>query len=191
MKTYSRAPHEVNNRVIDLVNRYHPELKKLAVTFDLLFVHGDEPALTLHGCPCYAIVKAVPLKDRVKGGADAEILIDADKYSRMPDQTKDALLDHELYHLEIKKDGEQVVQYDDLHRPKLKLRKHDREFGWFDEMVRRHGQYSIESQQANLIVKETGQLYFGFHADTPRRLSLPAPKTGLEDSRRRGKKEAA
>ena len=193
MKTYSRAPHEVNNRVIKLVDRYHSELKKNAVTFDLLFVHGDEPALTLHGCPCFAVVRSVPLKERVKGGADAEISIDADRYVRLPDETKDALLDHELYHLELKKDGDQIVQFDDLHRPKLTMRKHDRQFGWFDEMVRRHGQFSIESLQARTMVKETGQLYFDFHFHdkTVGRLALPAPETGIDQPKRRGDKHAA
>ena len=192
MKTYTRAPHDVNDRVLRLVNRFHPDLKKYAVTFDLLFIHGDEPALTLHGAPCFAIVHAVPLKERVKGGADAEIIIDGEKYSRMCEETKDALIDHELFHLEISKDGEQIVQYDDLHRPKLKMRKHDREFGWFDEMVRRHGAYSIESQQARMIVKDTGQLYFSFHETAAsKRLELPAPKAGLDVPKLRGDKEAA
>lgn len=50
---------------------------------------------------------------------------------------------------------------DSAGRPKMRIRKHDRYFGWFDEVAKRWGPDSQESQQAQRFVEETGQLYFG------------------------------
>jgi hypothetical protein len=41
---------------------------------------------------------------------------------------------------------------------------HDREFGWFDEIARRHREHSIEIRQSTRLVEDVGQLYFGFAA---------------------------
>lgn len=49
-------------------------------------------------------------------------------------------------------------------RPALKMRMHDREFGWFDEIARRHREHSIEIRQSTRLVEDVGQLYFGFAA---------------------------
>jgi len=188
MKTYNPAPKDVRERVERLIRRYHPHLEKNEVRFDLLFVEGDEPALTCRGCRAFAVVRVVGARERAKGAGDAEIVIDYRKFLAMPEPTQDAVLDHELYHVEMKTDVSGLLRFDAHHRPKLKLRKHDREFGWFDEMVRRHGNNSIESLQAHAIIEATGQLYFAFEVSARQpRLALPAPKEGIEKGRRRKK----
>jgi hypothetical protein len=168
MKCFDRAPQEVIDRANALIDKYHPDLKAAEVTIDYLFVSdsGDGPALKLHGVPCYAIVRIVSLKDRAKGLADAEILIDRDKYDLMDGATRDALLDHELYHLVVRRDDLGQFMTDDQHRPKLKMRPHDWEFGWFEAIAARHGDASIEVKQATKMRIQAGQILFGFMDDT-------------------------
>ena len=101
MKTYSRAPHEVNNRVIKLVDRYHSELKKNAVTFDLLFRSRRRAGTNSSRLPVLCRRAIGALEGACEGRRRCEgISIDANRYVRLPNETKDALLDHELYHLQ-------------------------------------------------------------------------------------------
>jgi hypothetical protein len=166
MKTYDKAPPDVHTRVKDLIAKYHPELTELAVTVDLLMVSTDSetaPALTHGGYPAQAVVRRTNSKERVHGRADAEIVIDRDNYNGLSDAECDALLDHELYHLMPiidKKTG--AWKRDEHGRPKIKMRKHDFEVGWFHTIARRHGEASAEIKQSRMLLAETGQLYFGF-----------------------------
>lgn len=137
-----------------LVERYHSELAKEKVTFDLLFVINpddeDGPVLSCHGVPALAVARIVPLKDRVKGCKDAEICIDQRRYEESEPAERDALLDHELQHFELKK-KEETVKRDNAGRPCLKMRKHDFDFGWFEAVARRHGAASPEVRQARQL----------------------------------------
>lgn len=169
MKTYDQAPQKVHDRVNALIKRYHPDLEKVGLRVDLLMASTDNEdahAVTLNGYPCIAVVKILGPKERAMERGDAEIVIDRDAYEGMDDEERDALLDHELYHLEITLDKYGKPKVDDHQRPKLKMRKHDRQFGWFDEIARRHGEYSIEISQAKAFVDEAGQLYLDLSGDT-------------------------
>jgi putative metallopeptidase len=187
MKTYSQCPASLREVVDRLLKKYHPELDKLNVYFDLLFVDGEPPALTHRGCPAFAVVRINSRKDRVKGAGDAEIVFDRAQFELQKPATQEAIIDHEIYHVIQKRDAKNAPMFHGDGRPKLKLRKHDREFGWFDEIARRHGAASIEVQQASWIIAQTGQLYFAFHADVKSvaRLALPAPREGIEPKKRR------
>ena len=165
MKTYETCPKHVADRVAAMIKKFHPDLLKCEVKVDLLFVStdGEGPALTLHGYACAAVVRKLGPKDRVSRGCDAEIVIDEEGYTTMSDKERDALLDHELYHLVVAKDKDKRPKADGAGRPVLKIRKHDREFGWFDEIARRHGEHSLEIKQARgLLTTGGGQLYFNF-----------------------------
>lgn len=164
-KVYDQAPDEVRDRCVALIRKYHPDLEKVALRLDLLCASTDSEdahAVTLGGYPCLAVVRIVSAKDRAKDVGDAEITIDRDAYEAMTSEQRDALLDHELYHLNIVRDRAGQPKRDDHGRPKLKMRKHDFNVGWFHEIARRHGAASIEVQQATEFVHENGQLYFGF-----------------------------
>lgn len=165
MKTYETCPKHVADRVAAMIKKFHPDLLKCKVKVDLLFVStdADGPALTLHGYACAAVVRKLGSKDRAAGRGDAEIVIDKEGYMTMGDPERDALLDHELYHLVVALDRDKRPKADGEGRPVLKLRKHDREFGWFDEIARRHGEHSGEIQQARALLSNGGgQLYFNF-----------------------------
>lgn len=168
MKTYVPCPESVRERVDALITKFHPDLKAAGVKIDLVFVadeneDADKPALTLHGYACFAVVRKLPVKDRAMGRGDAEIVIDQARYNELKAKRQDALLDHELYHLITVKDGS-TFKRDAVARPVLKLRRHDRQFGWFDAIARRHGENSIEVVQARELIGEAQQTYFTFAA---------------------------
>src|SRR4051812_45872101 len=168
MKVYDQCPPSVHDRVNAMVAKYHQELQVAEVAFDLLFIarsdddESTEPVLKLHGYPCMAVARIVPSKERAKGCGDAEIVIDRDRYTNLPPEKQDALLDHELQHFEVQRDNDGGIKTDDQHRPKLGMRHHDYDFGWFECIARRHGPASIEVQQAEIIHSECGQIFFPF-----------------------------
>jgi hypothetical protein len=164
MKTFSIVPKHVREIVEYLAKNHYQDLVEVSTTFDLLFVTTDKigPALRCRGAAAYAVIRATTAKERTKHLADVEILIDRAQFEKMEKPTQYALLDHELYHLQLKRDKHGEAKLDSQQRPKFKMKVHDREFGWFDEIARRHGEASIEVRQARWIIKETDQLYFGF-----------------------------
>lgn len=175
MKTYDQAPDEVRDRVIALIKRFHPDLAKVQLRIDLLMASTDSEdadAVTCGGYPAYAVVKILGPKERAMERGDAEIVIDRDEYEAMDGAKRDALLDHELYHLEIKRNKNGQPKMDDHQRPCLKMRKHDFQVGWFHEIARRHGVASIEVTQATALREEQGQVYFDFDVDAERLKAL-------------------
>lgn len=154
MPTYERASEEVEHQVARIMERYHGPLDEAGVTVDILMcfakrdANGDPvgAAIKNSGYACMATTKIVGTKDRAKGQADSEVLLDGDRWSELSGEEQDAVIDHELTHLELSV-GDDGIRIDDLGRPKLRVRLHDHQFGWFDEIVRRHGRCSIEWQQ--------------------------------------------
>jgi hypothetical protein len=110
--------------------------------------NGDPvgPALTLAGYQCLGKIKIMGTKDRAAGRGDVELLLDGDRWTELADEEQASVIDHELTHIELHV-GDDGLKRDDLDRPRLRQRKHDHQFGWFDEVVRRHGRDSIEWQQ--------------------------------------------
>ncbi len=191
MPLYEKANAECYRICETMLKLYHGHLVDVGVTVDILFAKPkpdkngevDPAAVTVKhgGYPAAAVVKINSFKLRAQGHADAEITIDHEKWSVTADDRKDALIDHELEHIELKLDKEGNVARDDLDRPMLKLRPHDHQFGWFDSVARRHGMASYELQQytdfsdgvaerwrrytleeldeiRNMIVRQNGQL---------------------------------
>ena len=153
MPRYEKSSVEISQIVERMMDRYHPQLRDAKVWITCLMAfptkdkNGDStgPALTHQGYPAQAVVKIIGLKERTDGRADAEIVIDGENWQVLDDDQKDALIDHELEHLELKvgkQDG--LVVRDDLNRPNLVIRKHDFQAGWFDSIVRRHGRAAPE-----------------------------------------------
>src|SRR5690606_23942633 len=125
-----------------------------------VFEDEPKPCLKHQGYPAYAVTKIVSTKDRAAGLADAMIVIDRYIWESIPSKAKNALLDHELHHLErvLDKRTEQP-KGDALGRPKLRMRRHDWQMGRFEEVAQRQGEWSIEVAQAKQLVEQSGQLY--------------------------------
>ncbi len=185
---YSEASPEIIERGKALVEKHHFELQNHQVRIDYITAQAtvdDDgvptgPAVSHGGYPAWAVAKILQSKDRVMGRGDCEIVIDGDRWPLLSDEQKDALLDHELYHFSLKLDKYGAVVMDDIHRPKMKLRKHDHQFGWFDEIAKRHGANSIEvGQFVNLCHDESGQYFLPF-IDVQRLKVSPGSKSAVQ-----------
>ena len=146
---------------------HHP-LIEAKVLIDYLFAYADldedgnptNYALTRNGIQALGISRKLPLKDRVMGRGDAEIALDHDHWATCSEQQQKALLDHELHHLSVKVNRHGLVDVDDIGRPKIVLRKHDAEFGWFKIVAERNGVSSVERLQASALFDEYGQAFW-------------------------------
>ena len=163
-KRYSPASQDVTHKIAELREEHYSNEAFELVTVGALFVFNEagEPVLTHRGYPAAALARIVSSRDRAVGMTDAQIVVDRVVWQGLTTKQQIALLDHELHHLEVVLDKDGSVRFDAQDRPKLKIRKHDWEFGWFDEIANRHGADSIERLNARRLVEATGQLYFDF-----------------------------
>jgi hypothetical protein len=177
MKTYSQAP-DATTCIEKIQAAHHTDLEDVTVSALFIFdLESTFPVLKHQGYPAGAVVRITPLKDRALGIADATIVIDRAGWLALTQRQRDALVDHELTHLTRKVDkdtGEMVC--DVLDRPVLKMRKHDRQHGWFDEVASRHGEASPEVIQARRLMESSGQLYFDFEPREKAAASVKPPK---------------
>lgn len=186
MSAKHEQTHELD-RLIELLIENDPDhyhLKMAGVTVAVLYFRSDGP-LKLHGYPAAAVVKKVSTKDRALGMKDSVITVDWNTWSEMQPRQRVALVDHELMHLkpvieewEYARDGEGEIiyeagepvkksatyEFDDLHRPKLTMRLHDVEHGWFLRCAEKWGRDAGETQQAVTLYDRHGQLLFGLTA---------------------------
>ncbi len=165
MKSYTVCPKSITERTVALLKKYWPLHHKLGLTVDHLFVShdGDGPALKLGGYACAGIIRKTSVKERAAGRADAEMVLDEERFTTMTPRQQEALLHHELNHLVVALDGKGKPKVDATGRPVLKIRLHDQQFGWFDDTARLYGEDSFEVRQARgLLSAPAGQIYFEF-----------------------------
>ncbi len=146
--------HKIHKRLAAMMSRFHFPLKEAGVTVDVMLVRnvtkdGEEidPALQHQGYAALMTIKINGLSDRAECKADATIKVDGHHWDEWSDERLDAILDHELTHLELKTDDDGAVVRDDINRPVLRARKHDQQYGWFNEIAKRHGEDAIEVEQ--------------------------------------------
>lgn len=170
MPTYSPAPEEVSILASALLCQF--ETHKLTldsrVKIDYVFARGDvdpdtgeriNDAIKKDGFRVLGQTRIISLKDRAMGRGDVEIVLDADHWDEINEEQQRAILDHELHHVTVKVDLRGVVR-DDLGRPKLKLRKHDVQLGWFSAIAARHGNAAEERIQAKRLADNYGQYFW-------------------------------
>jgi hypothetical protein len=161
MSTFKRCDESVEKMAKNVIKECNTALEKVRIDFVFAFGDRDEitceltsDALKLHGVRALGITKKVSLKERALGRADAEISIDGDWWDKANDGERQALLDHELFHLVP------TGEMDDLGRPLLKLRPHDYEFGWFKAVAQRRGASSLECIAAKRMMDDSGQYFW-------------------------------
>jgi len=171
-KTFEKAGGELRKTIDDVLQKYHSRLLRPIieqdVTIEAIVVYGPRnsegvqtgPAIQVGGRNAYACIRASRLEERVAGRGDAIMWIDGDDYKKWPDKSLVAIIDHELTHVALAIDPKtEKIVLDDCGRVKIKMREHDFQVGWFDEVARRHGQHSIEVMQASTLAA-SGQMYF-------------------------------
>lgn len=157
--TYQLADADVTDLLARWMRLEHPRLRDAGVKVGVLMAYNpDGPALKRNGYEVLAMIRPVPLKDRVTKGYDAELLIDERKWRDLRDEHRAAAVDHELSHIDtIDLSPEQLKaarredsaaptwKLDDLGRPKLRSVPGDWDAGdGFKTVVRRHGAFAVE-----------------------------------------------
>ena len=157
--TFEACGPEVEKLIVKAMGEWHGDLKAAGVTVDAIFARkfdSDEepvPAVTAHGATAAAKIAITSLQDRARGLKDAKLTIDGNVWDGLNAQSRIALIDHELEHLNA---GE---ERDDLGRPKLKMSKHDYVLAGFFSIIDRHGQAAIEHREMTNFQGEHGQLF--------------------------------
>lgn len=172
MSWYAIANEEVNLTIQKVMKENHGELFAAGVTITALIARSEEgPAIKVRGCEAAGCIRITKLTERTLGLGDAVMILDGERMDAWTSKRLQAVIDHELRHLVLaksKKTGE--IQRDDQDRPKLKIRLHDFEFGWFARTAELYGEDSYEVSQAREIVAaQFVQLLLpGFEPDLPR-----------------------
>lgn len=161
--TYTVCPDEIRKLAERIQRRDHHDQIEAAVSITYLFARNPEgPPLSFGGYPAAAIFKINSLKDRVAGLTDATISIDEDAWESYSEETRLALLDHELLHGEVCRNKVGAFKYDDANRPKLRIRKHDFQIGGFHMIAKRHGTDAIEVQNIQHVNMAWKQMELDF-----------------------------
>jgi hypothetical protein len=154
MSWYSIANEEVNLTIQKVMKENHGELHAAGVTVTALIARSEEgPAIKVRGSEAAGCIRITKLAERTLGLGDALMTLDGERMDAWSSKRLQAVIDHELRHLMLaknKKTGQ--IQLDDEGRPKLRIRPHDFEFGWFARTAELYGEESYEVSQAREIV---------------------------------------
>ena len=154
MAWYSIANEEVNLTIQKVMKENHGELHAAGVTITALIARSEEgPAIKVRGSEAAGCIRITKLAERTLGLGDAVMILDGESMIAWSSKRLQAVIDHELRHLMLaknKKTGQ--IQLDDEGRPKLRIRPHDFEFGWFARTAELYGEESYEVSQAREIV---------------------------------------
>lgn len=186
---YIKADAVTQTLFDEVVAEHHKELDAIGITFDVLLgfaAKNDDgevtgPALKIHGFPTNSISAIVNLKNRVKGNADAEIILDGDTLPNLNDEQIRAVIDRAIQFFEVARNIDGAVVLDTHGRPKLKMRAADWNFQLFNCIAERHGVASPEVETLKRFSKQCSTLYFTFMEETKgSKPALKAPKAAAE-----------
>lgn len=164
--------HDLCNRIME---QDYTEINEAGVTVEVLFAYApkDEetgepltPAVKVHGVPAAAKIQVMSQANRAAGSADVRITVDGDRWQDWSDRRQEAVLAHEIHHIELKRDEEGNILLDDCHRPKIKLKQHDLDLGVFFPIMKRYGEDAIDTK----LVKDgilLIQAEFEFNDESP------------------------
>ena len=147
---------EIREVLREVERLYHQPLADAGVTYEILAAWPGENqlhAVLLHGWPCLATIKINSVKDRIRGLPDVLLTVDAEHWHESERRERLALIDHELNHLEPRRNDEGTFATDDAGRPRLKLRPHDWQIGGFDLIVKRHGRAAAELRACEQMIR--------------------------------------
>jgi hypothetical protein len=164
----------VMNRIhSDLLPEWNKPLADAGVKVGVLFATNtdDGPALKHGGHGAAALVSIVPLVQRMYVTHDALIRIDSVIWGQLDDRSQEALLVHELLHLELQRQpdtwtpssaDEPWWRLDDLGRPMLKLIEADYYLGdGFAAVIAKYGASSLEWKNLTVVHAIAQRAYTG------------------------------
>lgn len=111
----------------DVLATHKRHLLEAGVRVYLLAAYGPRakdgslkgPAIKHGGYAARGVTRIVPVKLRVAGLGDVEVVLDGDRWTELAYEEQLALIDHELTHVDLVLDDESPV-LDDAGRPKLR-----------------------------------------------------------------------
>lgn len=164
MIRYTKADDDTLALLRDVIAKHHPDLAQHGVRVAVTMCKDPDqlPAVTHGGYPVNAKISLVSKKKRVHTPADVEIEIDESVWNKLCDQSKAALLDHELEHVEfcqLQGDPPKPTLADD-DRPKLRLKLDDWCLTGFRSIVERHGSFALEFAAVQELHATHKQLLF-------------------------------
>lgn len=200
MSWFSIANEEINLTIQKVMRENHGDLHAEGVTITAMIARSEEgPAIKVRGCEAAGCIRITKLMERTLGLGDAVMILDGERLDAWSSKRLQAVIDHELRHLMLaknKKTGQ--IQRDDEGRPKLRIRPHDFEFGWFARTAELYGEESYEVSQAREIVAAswvqlllpgleidpdpTGLAAFHHKLDPVRAIGASLKTEGTEDS---------
>lgn len=181
--TKDKAPDGAINMVTAMMFEHHKDLHNAGVTVEVLFAsklnkdEEPEPPMMVRGHQALAKISITSDDDRLLGIADAKLVIDAVYgWDRQTEARRQAIIDHELTHLELVRDKDDQIKVDDHGRPKLKIRHHDWELTGFAEVCERHGEAAIEAREMTRWAEQWGQFaLFPLRGTTEVKVKSTAP----------------
>lgn len=133
--TFDEPDDDLVALLAQVMEQYHPRLHAAGVLVGIAVASNPSGAAVTHGgYPAFAVIKVLSPLDRLKKRYEAELKIDGDKYETLRPRQREALLFHELCHIDLKKwwkvavldkagepTGEHALRWesDDRGRPKL------------------------------------------------------------------------
>ncbi len=177
IRNYKKSTPEINTiltKTIDKKTGVHSRLGSLDVKVRIVLVEavvaddaddGPPPsALKLHGSPAIAIVKIMDPLGRFLTKCHVLIQIDEYAWAELSEETKIALIDHELTHVDVVRDSNNIAKRNDDRSPKLKMRHGDWQLIGFAEVIERHGGDAHEAKHLMNVCEATNglQLVFSF-----------------------------
>jgi hypothetical protein len=150
-----------------LIQKHHPDVSEADVLIEYAFAEAEKDkngdpigrAIVMRGYAKAGYCQIIATKERALGRPDVRIMLDRDYWAKIPSDQRAALMDHELNHIIVLRTPDGDIKTDEYQRPKLKMRLHDHEFGWFDKIAQRHGKSSIEVMSATKFMEEVGTVY--------------------------------
>jgi hypothetical protein len=177
MAKLRRADSETMDLMVRVMRECHKELVEAKVRVGILFasVELDQNGRPMgipvrcHGTPAAAKVKLISRRKRLEGiPFEAIIEIDEHRWDLLTEEGQEALLDHELTHLQLKRDKDSNLPIaDDDGRPKLKMRPDDWSLTGFADVVRRRGHMALEAQSFKELYDRYGQMLFPWMETVP------------------------
>lgn len=170
MSTYRPAEDEAVVLGERLMAEHCQDLLGAGVRIGYLFAHAardpntGEPkgdALKFQGYKAAGVVKVTSQEARAAGHPDVIIKLDGDEWPDWPDETRMAVIHHELHHVELWLDDEGEIKLDECNRPKLKLQPHDWQLGGFARIAELYGPAAPEVDGAVKMAKLYGEVVFG------------------------------
>ncbi|MFA9478540.1 putative metallopeptidase [Phycisphaerales bacterium AB-hyl4] len=195
---YDKGGPEVTRIVQEVMHAHHPCLVHAGVRVGTLMARWSsdteaepQPAVKWGGYPAAAVVKVLPLKQRVLGNPDALITFDERVWEDLDATEQRALVDHELEHLQVLSATGGVCYYDDVAeavlgspkgddvgRPKLTCKLHDWQLGGFRSIAKRYGESALDVQAVRACKDaQSGQYYWDFFDERGRDAEHKPPRS--------------